>query len=99
MSETTVAQGAQAGWETLVELNEAIRVAKSPEDLPYIVSKIIGQAMGVSQVGFGWVNNDTATLHVDLDYTAPGVQTLAGDTPLLEYGAVRIRARLPFRWP
>ncbi|SFD45455.1 ATP-binding protein [Devosia psychrophila] len=81
------AQSAQERWRTLSEVSQAIRIAKTPDELPLIVSTIIGKAMGVSRVGYGRVDDATATLYVDRDYTAPGVSTLAGATPLLEYGS------------
>lgn len=75
-------------WQTLVALGEAVRVADDPEQLPFIVSRIIREALGVSRVGYGRIDYATAGLHVECDFTAPGVASLSGTAPLLEYCSV-----------
>ncbi|MEJ8850234.1 GAF domain-containing hybrid sensor histidine kinase/response regulator, partial [Variovorax rhizosphaerae] len=49
--------------------------------------RVLGETLRVSRVGYGTIDPVTETLHVDRDWTSEGVETLAGVTPLREYGS------------
>jgi PAS domain S-box-containing protein len=86
--DTTDAKRAERRWQTLAELSEVIRGSSNLDDLSYKVSAVLGRALAVSRVGYGRVDDATATLHVEHDYLAPGItDSLAGATPLLPYGS------------
>ena len=71
----------------LATLTDELRDQKTPDDLTYCAAEILGEALGVSRVGYGTIDLDTETLCVVRDWTAPGVDTLAGITPLRDYGS------------
>ncbi|MDQ2989504.1 MAG: PAS domain-containing protein [Pseudomonadota bacterium] len=71
----------------LTTLTDEMRDQKTPADLTYCAAAILGQALGVSRVGYGTIDLDAETLHVVRDWNAPGVATLAGVTPLRDYGS------------
>lgn len=72
----------------LATLTDEMRDQKTPDDLTYCAAEILGRALGVSRVGYGTIDLDTETLCVVRDWHAPGVATLAGITPLRDYGSV-----------
>lgn len=85
--DATDAHRARERWRALAELSEKLRVFASADDLPHEAAAILGRTLGVSRVGYGTIDDETATLHVERDWTASRIQSLAGITPLLEYGS------------
>lgn len=71
----------------LVELTLAIRDLRNPADIAYAASEILGQTLGSSRVGYAAIDHDAETLHTDRDWTAPGVETIAGVLSLRNYGS------------
>ena len=71
----------------LAALTDEMRDQRTPDDLTYCVAAILGRALAVSRVGYGTIDLDAGTLHVVRDWNAPGVATLAGVTPLRDYGS------------
>ena len=71
----------------LAALTDEMRDQKTPDELTYCVAAILGQALGVSRVGYGTIDPDAGTLHVVRDWNAPGVDSLAGVTPLRDCGS------------
>lgn len=57
----------------LANLADEMRDQKTPDDLTYCAAAILGQALGVSRVGYGTIDLDVETLHVVRDWNAPGV--------------------------
>ncbi|MDB5458870.1 MAG: hypothetical protein JWO72_611, partial [Caulobacteraceae bacterium] len=71
----------------LVRLTDRLRDIEDPADIAYAASEVLGMALSASRVGYGAIDADTDTLHVDRDWTAPGVDSLAGVTHLRDYGS------------
>ena len=71
----------------LVNLTESIRDLKTADDIGYTAASILGLALATSRVGYGTIDHATDTLHVVRDWCAAGVATLAGSTPLRQYGS------------
>jgi PAS domain S-box-containing protein len=71
----------------LVNLTESIRDLKTADEIGYAAASILGQALATSRVGYGTIEHATDTLHVVRDWCAAGVETLAGSTPLRQYGS------------
>jgi PAS domain S-box-containing protein len=86
--EVTARTRAEARRAALVRLTDAIRDNSDPVDLAYAASAILGEAIGVSRVGYGTVDQDAETLTVGRDWTAPGVESLAGTLRLRDYGSL-----------
>jgi len=71
----------------LIELTDLFRGANSLADLSFSAGRMLGQILRVSRVGFGTIDPESDTLFVAKDWTAPGVETLQGSTPLRDYGS------------
>jgi PAS domain S-box-containing protein len=85
--DVTDAYRAQEHWRALAKLSDRLRASEGTEDLAYEASKILGRALGVSRVGYGTIDDLGDTLHVDRDWVSAGVESLAGSTPLRNYGS------------
>ena len=71
----------------LVELSDVIARCDDADDLAYAASEILGRTLDVSRVGYATIDPDAETLHVPRDWTAPGVESLAGVLQLRDYGS------------
>jgi signal transduction histidine kinase/CheY-like chemotaxis protein len=71
----------------LLRLTDEFQSLSSPEDFSFAACQILGETLEVSRVGYGTIDPVAETLHVDRDWTAVGIETLAGVTPLREYGS------------
>ena len=63
--------------EALVRLTDAIKDLTDPDDVAFEASRILGETLRVSRVGYGTIDPIAETLHVARDWNAPGVETLA----------------------
>jgi signal transduction histidine kinase/CheY-like chemotaxis protein len=77
----------QALHVALLRLSDEFQALSHSEDFSFTACQILGETLKVSRVGYGTIDPVAETLHVDRDWTAPGVETLAGVTPLREYGS------------
>ncbi len=80
-------QASAARQAALLELSDAIRALRDPVALSYVASEILGRILGASRVGFASIDPDAETLHVETDWTAPDVESLAGVLQLRDYGS------------
>ncbi|WP_085809134.1 PAS domain-containing protein [Sphingomonas sp. TZW2008] len=71
----------------LGDLTDALADLQEPSDIAYAAACVLGKTLGVTRVGYGAIDADSDRLHVDRDWTASGVESLAGATPLREYGS------------
>ncbi|CAA9549510.1 MAG: Histidine kinase/response regulator hybrid protein [uncultured Sphingosinicella sp.] len=78
---------AEARRGGLVELGDALRDLQDPAEVAFAAAKILGRILGVSRVGYAGTDHDAETLHVERDWTAPSVETLAGVISLRNYGS------------
>ncbi len=85
--DVTDAHRTQERSRALAELSDLLRNSEHTDDLPHLAAGILGRALDVSRVGYGAIDDASETLHVDRDWTAPGVETLAGVTHLRDYGS------------
>ncbi|MBU4612563.1 PAS domain-containing protein [Achromobacter sp. GG226] len=72
---------------SLIELDHALRDGGDPHALAMLASELLGRALGANRVGYGTIDELTATLHCAGDWTLPGVPSVAGLTPLRHYGS------------
>jgi PAS domain S-box-containing protein len=70
-----------------VELADRLRDLSAIPDILFAAAEVLGRSLGVSRAGYGAVDDETDTLLVDRDWTKDGVETLAGRTPLRDYGS------------
>jgi PAS domain S-box-containing protein len=71
----------------LMTLTETLHTLQTPEEITFEASKILGEALRVSRVGYGSIDPIAETLTVIRDWNAPGVQTLAGTLNLRDFGS------------
>ena len=58
-----------------------------PASVGYAAALLLGTLLDVSRVGYATIDDAAETLHVDRDWTAPGVESLAGVLRLRDYGS------------
>lgn len=73
--------------EALIALSERLADASDPIQAGYEGAAALGPVLNVSRVGFGTIDAAAETLHVASDWTASGVESLAGVTSLRDYGS------------
>jgi PAS domain S-box-containing protein len=71
----------------LVRLTDAVRNLKTPDEIIFQASVILGEVLDVSRVGYGTIDPVAETLTVIRDWNAPGVVSLAGTLNLRDYGS------------
>jgi PAS domain S-box-containing protein len=85
--DVTEQRRAYAQRDVLDRLGDRIRDLDDPIDVQFEAARILGEALAVSRVGYGTIDPIAETLTVSRDWTAPGVETLAGTLALRDYGA------------
>jgi len=85
--DVTEAWAAQTRRDARAQLGERLRDLDVDAEIASVAAEVLGECLGVSRVGYGTIEADREVLHVDKDWTAPGVDTLAGETPLRAYGS------------
>jgi signal transduction histidine kinase/ActR/RegA family two-component response regulator len=73
--------------DALVRLTGLIGDLGEPDAIEFAAAEILGISLNASRVGYGTIDRAAETLHVQRDWNAPGVETLAGVVPLRVYGS------------
>jgi len=71
----------------LIRLTDTVRDLKTPEEIIFQASLILGETLDVSRVGYGTIDPEAETLTVKRDWSAPGIASLAGTLNLRDYGS------------
>ena len=90
--EITARKAAEIRRNALVELTQAIRDLEEPAEIAFAAAEVLGRTLGASRVGYSAIDHDAETLHTDRDWTAPGVETLAG---VVSLAGLRLLHRQP----
>jgi len=72
--------------DALARLTDALRELRAPEDISYCAARILGQTLGASRAGFGLIGAAGDTLHIERDWCAEGVESMAGAIDLRQFG-------------
>ncbi len=78
---------AEARREALAGFTERLPALQSTHDLAQAAAEILGATLNVSRAGYGTVDPDSETLHIERDWTAPGCASLAGMLKLRDFGS------------
>ena len=62
--------------DALVEFTDRIGGTADADEITFIAAEILGETLKVSRVGYGTIDPEAETLHVQRDWTAPGVEHL-----------------------
>lgn len=73
--------------DALFALSDSLRELGDPNEIIYKACEMLGVTLGVSRVGYGRIDPLAGTLHVERDWNAPAVETLAGTLNLRDYGS------------
>ena len=73
--------------DALVRFTDRIGDLNDPDAIAFMAAEMLGETLQVSRAGYGVIDPVAETLQVRRDWHAPGVETLAGITPLREYGS------------
>ena len=84
--EITANKASDARRNALVVLTQAIRDLQDPADIAFASAKVLAETLGSARVGYAAVDQAADALNVIHDWTAPGVEPLAGTLPLRDYG-------------
>ena len=86
-TDVTGRRRAETRREALVHLTEEIQRLDDPVEIAFVASRILGEALGVSRVGYGTVDPADDSFVVARDWNAPGVQSIAGTLDLRDFGS------------
>ncbi len=85
--DVTEAYMAQRRTAALAELGDCIRELSDPDELAYAASEILGRELNVSRVGYGTIDKRAETISIEHEWTAAGVESLAGVLHFRDYGS------------
>ena len=72
--------------EQVVQLAERAIDARSPADVAYASAELIGRELKLGRVGYGHVDHEAETVHIERDWCAPGIASLRGVLRLRDHG-------------
>lgn len=84
--DTTYRVLADSRSKRLAELADLLADTLTTEEIAFAGSRVVGELLDVSRVGYGIVDADDQML-VERDWIADGVESLAGTTPLRNFGS------------
>ena len=71
----------------LAQLSDGVRQLDDADDIAYMAARILGETLGVDRAGYGLIDTANETITIERDWTAPGVDTLAGTLHFRDYGS------------
>ncbi len=71
----------------LITLSDRFRELDDPADISFAAAELLGRELGVSRAGYGTIDPIRETIHVERDWNAPGVRSLAGVLNFRDYGS------------
>ena len=72
--------------DALARLTDELRELRTPEDITWCAARILGETLGASRAGFGLIGAAGDTVHIDRDWCAEGVESVAGAIDLRQFG-------------
>ena len=84
--DVTQRRRAEMRQAALAQLTEILRDVDDPAVVAFEAARVLGETLRVSRAGYGTFDTRGEILTVDRDWTAPGVETVAGTVMLRDYG-------------
>jgi len=78
---------AQLQRSVALGLQQEIRELTDPTDIAFVTSRMLGEFMNVSRVGYGTIDPVAETITIEKDWNAPGIKSLAGVLHFRDYGS------------
>ncbi len=78
---------AEARQGALLRLTDRLRDLTDPAAIAFEASRLLGETLAVSRVGYGFVYKLSEIITIERDWNAPGVTTLAGVLHFRDYGS------------
>ncbi|MDB5654496.1 MAG: signal transduction histidine kinase [Tardiphaga sp.] len=70
-----------------VALNDRLRDLEDIAEMSFAAAEILGTTLNVSRAGYGTIDPRTETIHIDRDWNAAGIKSLAGVLHFRDYGS------------
>lgn len=88
-SASTTGSGIRIGRpsDVLAALGDRIREIQDPDALAYAAAELLGRAFAVQRAGYGTIDPAIETVTITRDWSAAGVQSLAGLLRFRDYGS------------
>lgn len=87
IEDITDRKDAELRQAVLARISTATRDVDDPALISYIAAQVLGEALDVSRAGYGTIDTAAETITIERDWTAPGIQTLAGVLHFRAYGS------------
>ena len=78
---------AEIRQSALLLLTDRLRDLTDPAAIAFEASRLLGETLEVSRVGYGVVDKAAETITIERDWNAPGVSSLAGVLNFRDYGS------------
>ncbi len=85
--DVTARMAAEGRREALARFTDRLRSLHSTCDVALAAAEILADTLQVSRAGYGTVDHDADTLHVERDWHSPECESLAGVLNLRDYGS------------
>ena len=70
-----------------VALDDRLRDLDDIAEMSFAAAEILGTTLQVSRAGYGTIDPRTETIHIERDWNAPGIKSLAGVLHFRDYGS------------
>ncbi|MET3889062.1 signal transduction histidine kinase [Bosea sp. OAE506] len=85
--DVTASHHAELRRAVLAALGEKMREVEDADELAFAAAEILGKALHVGRAGYGTIDVARETIHIERDWTMPGVVSLAGTLRFRDYGS------------
>jgi len=86
-TDVTERRRTEARRDALIRLTSEIQGLLHPADIAYAAGKVLGETLGATRAGYGNLDPSTDILAVERDWTAQGVNSVAGAVHLRDFGS------------
>jgi signal transduction histidine kinase/PAS domain-containing protein/CheY-like chemotaxis protein len=83
----TERKAADIRQQARVALSDRLRDLNDIAEMSFAAAEILGTTLNVSRAGYGTIDPRTETIHIERDWNAPGIKSLAGVLHFRDYGS------------